>query len=386
MIVVLFFIIIASMRVIQATCGKRASNEVESNKTFFLYGTYYQALAAVFSFITLCIMGFDDFNVATMICGLITSIFLMTQFYASLNAVKGCKIIVSSLFTYGGMIVCCIISWIWFGEKMSIFQGVGLAIFFASAYLISSQKQHSSKSETKRLSTKTFILLVIVLFAEGLVEVSQKYFSLKVASGNVAWYSFFMFLFSSVIMSVGFFTTKFRRALGGDNAPNYSVTHKTATDSTTVLDNNASETTSSVVSANETVATTDSTTVLDNNASETTSSVVSANETVATTDSTVASKQKKFKFLNKPLLICGALLAFAVFVINLLVTELGKTVSSAVLFPVSATISICITVIVGWLVYKEKLTVKNIIGVVLGLIAIIVLALFTPEFTAKLFN
>lgn len=90
--------------------------------------------------------------------------------------------------------------------------------------------------------------------------------------------------------------------------------------------------------------------------------------------------------LNKLLLICGALLAFSIFVVNTLVTEMGKKVDSVIMFPIMALINICITVFVGRIVYKEKLTTKNIIGVILGLIAVIVLSVFTPETMSKIFS
>ena len=83
--------------------------------------------------------------------------------------------------------------------------------------------------------------------------------------------------------------------------------------------------------------------------------------------------EKKWKPLSKVLLICGAFLAFAVFVVNMLVTELGKMVESAILFTVSYAISIIITILVGALYYKEKITWKNAVGIVLcvGSLAII---------------
>jgi drug/metabolite transporter (DMT)-like permease len=65
------------------------------------------------------------------------------------------------------------------------------------------------------------------------------------------------------------------------------------------------------------------------------------------------------------LLVCGLISAVAVFVINMLVTELGKSVDSAILFSVSYAISIIITILVGAFYYKEKITWKNAIGIVL---------------------
>ena len=327
MVVILLFVVIACMRVVQSVCGKRASNQVRNNKTFFLYGIYYETLAAIFSLITLCIMGFDNFTISTMICGFITAVFLMVQFYASLNAIKGCKLIVSQMMNNGGMLICCLLSWVWFGEKMSVLQGVGLLIFFIAAYLLSAAKKERDGNKPQKISKVTWILLLTMMLAEGGVEVSQKYFSLNVGSGNAAWFSFFMFLSSALIMTTGLLVMQVkekrltRLPLQEEQIP------------------------------------------------------------------TVEREEPKTKIrLNKTLMICGALLAFAVFVINLLVTQLGKEISSVILFPVSASISVCITVIVGWVEYKEKLTMKNLIGVALGLMSIIILATFTPETVSKLFG
>ena len=79
----------------------------------------------------------------------------------------------------------------------------------------------------------------------------------------------------------------------------------------------------------------------------------------------VIGEKTEKKTLSKVLLLCGLILAFAVFLINILVTELGKSVDSAVLFSVSYAISILITILVGAIYYKEKITPKNVIGILL---------------------
>ena len=304
---VIFFIIIALMRVIQSVCNKRSSNEVKGTKTFFAYGTYYQALAAVVSIISVAITGFGRLNFATVICGAVTAVFLMINFYSMLYAVKGCTLILTSMASNGGLAICCLVSWVWFGESIGILQGVGLLLFFVAAYLLSAPPKSETGDDKKKISKKTWILLVAVMLSEGCVEISQKYFSIKVG-GNSAWYSLFMFAASAAIMSAGF------------------------------IKENISEKRLQI-------------------------------------DLTERENAAKSVILSKTLLICGGLLAIAIFAVNFLVTELGKTVSSIVLFPVSASISICVTVLVGWIVYKEKLTIKNVIGVAAGLLAVILLAI-----------
>ena len=336
MIVILFFILIAVMRVVQNVCNKRVSNEVKDTRTFFLYGVYYQALAAVFSLLALCFTGFDGLTLSTVACGFVTAAFLMLNFYASLNAIKGCKLIVASMFGYGGMLVCCILSWIMFGEEMSALQGVGLILFFLAAYMISSQKKETAENEARPITKKVWLLLLVVMFSEGFVEVSQKYFSLRVTGGSVAWFSFFMFLSSTAFMGFGFV---FNLAKAGKRKATERRILPQAQVHTQAIPN----------------------------------------------DETEGVTGRKLR-LNKLLLISGALLALAVFVINTLVAEMGKKVDSVIMFPVMALISICITVFVGRIVYKEKLTKINVVGVILGLIAVIVLSVFTPETLSEIFS
>lgn len=313
--IVICFIIIAGMRVTQSICTKRVSNEVEDTKIFFLYTFYYQLLAAVFSFITVCFSGFSGLTLQTILCGAITAIFLMIGFYAGLMAIKHCKLIVCTMFQNGGLLISCLLSWRFFHESMSVFQGIGLLLFFISAYLLSSTKKSEGRIEKQKIGKGTWVLLIVSMLAEGGVEISQKYFSLNVQGGNIAWYSFFMFLCSAAAMAIGLL---FMQAKKKDN-----------------LNDNASI---------------------------------------------------KVCRLNKSLYLCGILLAFAIFVINFLITTLGKQIDTVILFPVSASITTCMTLLVGWCVYKEKLTIKNVVGVILGLISIIVLSTFTPEIVAKLYG
>lgn len=244
---------------------------------------------ALFGVSSLLFFGTHNLNAETVICSLVSAVLFSASSYANLNAMKGCKIVVVSLFSFGGLIVSCLISWIWFGEAMSILQALGLLVFILAMYLLSSRKRQRDEEE-KRIDKKTWLLLAVVMLADGLVMVAQKYFSLRVDNGNVAWYSFFTFLFTAVFMACGLLITVWKQRKPKDG------------------------------------------------------------------------EAEKIKRLPKTLLLCGIFLAFALFMINILVTELGKTISSVILFPSSSAISLSITALVGWVIYKEKLSVKNFIG------------------------
>ena len=71
------------------------------------------------------------------------------------------------------------------------------------------------------------------------------------------------------------------------------------------------------------------------------------------------------------LYVYGTALAFALFMINLLVTMLAGTLSSVVLYTVSSCITIMITTLVGFFGFQEKLTVKNLAGLLLGILSVV---------------
>ena len=81
----------------------------------------------------------------------------------------------------------------------------------------------------------------------------------------------------------------------------------------------------------------------------------------------------KIEPLNKKLYGYGAVLAFAVFVVNIVITTLAKTVDSVVLFSAESVISISVTTAVGALVFKERVTVKKTIGIAIGLVAVLLI-------------
>jgi drug/metabolite transporter (DMT)-like permease len=252
---------------------------------------------------------------------------------------------------------------------MSIFQAIGLALFFVGVYLLTPSKTGNAK----KISLKTYILLIISLLANGFVMVAQKYFS-ALGEGtltfmdyakteySVATYSFLTFILNATMMLVSAIVLRAKR-----KAQEKSVAVQVESTS----ENQEIE----LPAATQTEA----------------QAALAAAEAAesATVEKQPQTEQKTPKGvlfgLTKTHLICGSLLALAVFVINYLVTELGKTVPSVILFPISSAISIGLSALIGWVMYKEKLTKKNFIGLFVGLLGIIVIGLLTPATVAKWF-
>ena len=312
--IVLFFVILGVMRVVQKVCSKKVSNQIEGN-TYFHYGGYYQLLSAVFSLIMLFIVGFHGFNGTMMLCAAGTAAFIALALFTEIEALKGSSLIVGQMFQAGALFIPCLFGNFFIeGQKMNVWQWLGLCLFMVAMYLMISQGgKKGEKDKKKKTSVKTIIMLILMLLGEGGTMVVQNAFGNLVEDGNTAMYSFLMFAINALVLYICYLVQalffrkpKMAQVEGGE-----------------------------------------------------------ANQ--------AKSKEKALKPLSKTLLICGAFLAFALFMINVLVTELTAAVVPALLFSLSSAIAIVVTMLVGRFVYGEKMSVRNIIGIVLcaGSLAII---------------
>ena len=87
-------------------------------------------------------------------------------------------------------------------------------------------------------------------------------------------------------------------------------------------------------------------------------------------------EKKQISPFPKKLVLYAIYLAFAVFVIQQLVTMLTPILSSAVLFTLVNGGATVIAAVVGALIYKEKITIKSAAGIILGIGALIIIKTF----------
>lgn len=80
--------------------------------------------------------------------------------------------------------------------------------------------------------------------------------------------------------------------------------------------------------------------------------------------------------LNRPLLLCGAALAAAVFVINQLATTLTARMSPVILFTVINGGATVISTLTAAILYGERLTARSVIGVLLGILSMVLIKMF----------
>ena len=304
--IVLFFVILGVMRVVQKVCSKKVSNQIEGN-TYFHYGGYYQLLSAVFSLIMLFIVGFHGFNGTMMLCAAGTAAFIALALFTEIEALKGSSLIVGQMFQAGALFIPCLFGNFFIeGQKMNVWQWLGLCVFMVAMYLMVSQgAKKDEKDKKKKTSLKTIIMLILMLLGEGGTMVVQNAFGNLVQDGNTAMYSFLMFAINALVLYICYLVQAlfFKKPKMAQTENGETIKEK--------------------------------------------------------------SKEKALKPLSKTLLICGAFLAFALFMINVLVTELTAAVVPALLFSLSSAIAIIVTMLVGRFVYGEKMSVRNVIGIVL---------------------
>lgn len=317
--IVFFFVIIGAMRVVQKICSKKVSSQIDGS-TYFHYGGYYQLLSAVFSLILLLIVGFQGLkDSATMKLYVAyaagTAVFMAIELFTEIEALKGSSLIVGQMFQAGALFIPCLFGNFFIeGQEMGVWQWLGLCLFMVAMYLMISQGRTKEEKQTEakakqKISLKTLIMLVLMMIAGGGTMVVQNAFGNLVENGNTAMYSVLMFGINALVLYICYLVQALFFQKSNVNA----------------------------------------------------------------TPNQEAKKKPKLKFLPKVLLICGAFLAVALFAINYLVTELTSEVNPSLLFSLSSAIAIIVTMLVGRFVYGEKMSIRNVVGIVLcaGSLAII---------------
>lgn len=87
-------------------------------------------------------------------------------------------------------------------------------------------------------------------------------------------------------------------------------------------------------------------------------------------------EEKENTRISKSLIVCGLALATAVFVINQLATLSTNLISPVILFTFINGGGTIISTLVGSIVYKEKISVKTALGILLGIASLIIIKLF----------
>lgn len=364
--------IIMLMRVVQSILNKRTARLLPRNAAGYLrYTAYYQGLAGLIAAVVMAI---------PLIRGASVNAIGMTILYASLSGIAlGISCILgkyllnlttmalTSIFSTAGLLIPSVASIFLFGETMLWYQWIAIAVFMVGAYLLIG----NSKKIYKKFTVKTLLLLLLHFGMNGLTMLMQKIFGMRVEGGNASLFSFVTFASGVAVALVTLIVLSIAATAVAKSKKTVLpavVAEAAAQPAPTETVDPAAE-----VAATEPEATAET---------ETAEVAATAAETVAATSQEVCVQKseepfrflvtdKQAKKLPKAVYWYGAALAAAVFLINQLATLSTPLISSVILFTLINGGATVISAVVGAVLYKEKISIKGAIGLVLSIGALV---------------
>jgi drug/metabolite transporter (DMT)-like permease len=216
----------------------------------------------------------------------------------------------SSLFATAGLIVPVIACSFLYDELVEWYQWIALVCFMLGSYFLSV----SSKKTYGKFSFSQLLVLIASLLINGTTMLMQKMFGEEVKGGNVSFFSFVSFLSGLVLVGLVWLVIALLKKC--------TQTKKQVQDDQKF---------------------------------------------------SLYPQTKMQGKLPKDSYLCGFCLAFAVFLINQLITISTPMIQAIILFAVTCGGATIISALVGAIIYKEKVTVNTIIGLVLGIGSLILL-------------
>lgn len=356
MIVWLYIGIILLMRVVQHTFDKYNANKVPSNSIGYLkYTVFYEGLAGVFALGLFAVQMIRSPGVshvgATLLYASLSGVALAVSCCCSLYTLSQGTMALNAMFGTAGLLVPTVASIFLYDEILNVWQWLCIGVFMVAAWLLIG----GSKKTYGKFTLKTFFVLLLSLAMNGLTMLMQTMFGRSVEGGNVALFSVFSFgagvVVLGVLLAVALLVFKARQSRAAEGA--LSVAAEKA-DTAVAAD-----------AQSEREAAADSTPAAD------------AQPAPLAAPAFVLLPQKKEQTKLLPKVYLFALfLAVAVFLINQFATLSTPLINPAILFAFINGGSTVISVIVGAVLYKEKLNARTIVGIVLGVSSLVLLKVF----------
>lgn len=192
---------------IKAFCGKKISGKTPTIKNAILTNFIRMLFCIVFGFLfVLAVDGVSALKMDTMAIllalggSLATCIFLVSW----LLAMRKNAYMTVEAFVLASMLVPVLLKLALYGEKVGVFQWIGLAILLFSVWLMSIYN-----NQTKgKLTAVGFALLLVVCLGNGLNSFTQNVFKTEFSMQSAAAFNFYVYVFSAALLGVTFLCIK----------------------------------------------------------------------------------------------------------------------------------------------------------------------------------
>lgn len=293
--VAIYLLLIMFGRLLQAIFNKHASNKLTDLCSLIGFSTF-QFFCSCIPCLLIILLSGNDFKIdlLTVLLSLFLGLSMFLSGACNIFAMKSGTVALGSMFGTAGMLIPLIAGIFLFNSPISIFQWLGVVIFFVAAYFLIG----SSKKIYTNFSFKTVLFLIGSLVFNGCSALAQQMFTHYVPNGNVSVFTFLSFCVIAVLGLLVFACIK-----------KTNSTEKQPSD-------------------------------------------------------------------IKTLAISAVALAIAVFIINQVITISTTLIAPVMLFTFANGGGTIISTIVGATMYKEKLTVQSIVGIILGIASLIIIKIF----------
>ena len=195
----LYIGIILIFRVVQAVFNKRSSIEIKNIPMLIGYNAYKNSISAILGLLLIIIAG-NGFIIdpLTVIIATLSGLSLFFSGFCGIYAMKSGTVSLNSMFGTAGMLIPIIAGALFFDQKVSAMQIIGLCLFLLAAYLLIG----SSKKLFTNFSYKTVFLLIGVLVSNGCTMLAQQLFTRYVSDGDVSVFSFLSFGIISMLSAI----------------------------------------------------------------------------------------------------------------------------------------------------------------------------------------
>ncbi len=199
------FLLIATLAsTLKSIMCKKIGNDSKNKKRMFLYNGTIFAVAAAVIFISLCIKGVGVLNISLysfLLALLFAFVTLFTQ-SSEILAMKRGSISMTMMIFSCGFLIPIFYGTAFLGERISVFQILGLALLIFALIMIISPK----KSE--RLSVGWLVLSSLAMLGSGVNAIIQKIHQASEHSGELMQFLFWALIFSSLFSFIASVLTR----------------------------------------------------------------------------------------------------------------------------------------------------------------------------------
>lgn len=176
----LYLGIMLGMKLVQSLFVKRVSAGLSRPEDDLQYGFWSKMAAAAFALMILCLTGFTEPDLLTLLTAALMGLSLAAGTLCSLEAMRSGTVILCTMAGSAGLLLPIFAGALWWGESVSVWQWMGIAVLLVSGWLLVG----SSRKIYTNFSGKTLLLLAGSLLFNGLTMVAQKLFSLYAEGGE----------------------------------------------------------------------------------------------------------------------------------------------------------------------------------------------------------